>query len=91
MRFNEKYGILRCETDPVIDTKLAVIAEMNFPMDDFPVLQENQQAESIIKRLRQIGCRASELIKLQTSADFVVRRVGTENNQFIPAKPGQRG
>ena len=40
VRFNEKYRILRCETDPVIDTKLAVIAKMNFPMDDFPVLTE---------------------------------------------------
>ena len=90
--FDDKYGIAWRET-AFVDTKLTVVAELHFSMNDFSVQAENQQIQPIVQRFREIGSDAIGFIELQPAAYLVARRVRAENDQFVPGKsrqPGQR-
>ena len=90
--FDDKYGIVWRET-AFVDTKLTVVAELHFSMNDFSVQAENQQIQPIVQRFREIGSDAIGFIELQPAAYLVARRVRAENDQFVPGKsrqPGQR-
>ena len=61
--FDDKYGIAWRET-AFVDTKLTVVAELHFSMNDFSVQAENQQIQPIVQRFREIGSDAIGFIEL---------------------------
>lgn len=87
---DDKNSCLRCEA-PLINIESAVPAKLDFSVDNFSILAENQQTKAIVKRLREIGCNTCTFIQLQALADFLARGVSAENDQFVPRESGQAG